>query len=298
VRRGSTHWLAATAALALSVGATSPLTGPAIGLVTVAHANDTTKADAQNRQAQHDETPEDIWAWRETWSGSERVGRALSVFSGSTMAIGGGTLNDSGWRIRSVSGHGRSTYPGVMWIGGHAYPVTVHALTGFSDLLAGYQWGETTRFGRLTVKAFAGGSMTYQRALPHNSVAERGLKYGGKAALETWLDLNDRAWLSVDTNLGTAHRTFNVRSRFGWRIIPGLSIGPEAGVAGDSSGGSGRAGGFARLEWGAGDWWSGELSTAGGITTNTVTNDVVRSAPLGAVSRGDPYANVNLLLRY
>ena len=72
------------------------------------------------------------------------------------MAVGGSVLTENGWRLRSSSGHGRSRYPGVMWIGGHAYPVTVHARNTFSDLLAGYQWGTTTSFGRLTVKAFGG----------------------------------------------------------------------------------------------------------------------------------------------
>ena len=274
------------AALGLSNGRMDP-----------AQAQDSVRAGTHNRAAQHDrdDTPEDIWAWREHWTGAERFGNSLSVHSGTTFAVGGSVLRESGWRLRSVSGHGRSSYPGVMWIGGHAYPATVHAQNSFSDLLAGYQWGDKTRFGHLTLKAFAGLTMEAQRASPSNAVAARGLKYGGKSAVETWLDLSDRTWLSVDASLGSARRSFSSRARYGWRVIPGLSIGPEAGVGGNDGGGAGRAGAFARFEWGAGDWWSGEISAAGGVSTNTVSINDVGNAP---ISRGDPYANVSLLLRY
>jgi hypothetical protein len=260
-------------------------------------AQDSVKAGTHNRagHADHDDTPDDIWAWREHWSGAEQFGHTLSVYSGATIAVGGSVLRESGWRLRSISGHGRSTYPGVMWIGGHAYPVTVHAQNSFSDLLAGYQWGETTRFGRLTVKAFGGLSVEGQRASPSNAVGARGIKYGGKGAVETWLDLSDRTWLSVDASVGSARRTFTGRARYGWRIVPGLSIGPEAGVGGNDGEGAGRAGAFARFEWGAGDWWSGEVSAAVGMSTSTVNINDVGNAP---VTRGDPYANVSLLLRY
>jgi hypothetical protein len=262
-----------------------------------AQAQDAVRAGNYNRAVvhDHDDTPDDIWAWRETWSGAEKSGNTLSVYSGATVAVGGSVLTENGWRLRSFSGHGRSSYPGVMWIGGHAYPVTVHAQNNFSDLLAGYQWGTATRFGHLTVKAFGGLSIESQRAAPSNAVAARGLHYGGKAAIETWLDLSDRTWLQVDANAGSARRTFAGRARYGWRIIPGLSIGPEAGVGGNDGNGAARVGTFARWEWGAGDWWSGEVSAATGVSTSTVRINDAASTP---VSRGDPYANVSLLLRY
>jgi Cellulose biosynthesis protein BcsS len=271
-----------------------------------ARAQDSVRAGTHNSSSQHnharngpnaasDDAPEDIWAWRETWSGAEQFGRTVSVYSGATVAVGGSILRESGWRLRSISGHGRASYPGVQWIGGHAVPVTVHARNNFSDLLAGYQWGEVTRFGHLTIKAFSGLTIESQHATPGNAVAARGLKYGGKAAVEGWLDLSDRTWLSVDASLGSARRTFSGRSRYGWRMIPGLSIGPEVAVGGNEGTGAGRAGAFARFEWGAGDWWSGEVSAAGGVSTNTVGINDVGTTP---ISRGDPYANVSLLLRY
>jgi Cellulose biosynthesis protein BcsS len=286
VRRGLPQWPALTLAFALLSL-----------LAAVAQAQDAVKAGTQNRAAQHDHdaTPEDIWAWREHWAGAERFGNTLSVHSGTTVALGSSVLRESGWRLRSVSGHGRSGYPGVKWIGGHAYPATVHAHNSFSDLLAGYQLGEKTRFGHLTVKAFAGLTMEAQRASPSNAVAARGLKYGGKSAVETWLDLSDRTWLSVDASLGSARCSFSGRARFGLRAIPGLSIGPEAGLGGNDGGGAGRAGAFARWEWGASDWWSGEVSAAGGVSTSPVSTSDFGSVP---VTRGDPYANVSLLLRY
>jgi Cellulose biosynthesis protein BcsS len=268
------------------------------GAVRSVAAQDMVRAGTHNRgqqthDASADQTPDDIWATREHWAGAERVGRALSFYSGATFAVGGSTLNESGWRLRSVSGHGRSSFPGVMWVGGHAYPVTVHAQTGFSDLLAGYQWGEATRFGHLTVKAFIGGTMAYDKVVPSNAVGERGLHYGGKGQLETWLDITDRSWLSADVTVASAKRSVGARTRYGWRMIPGLSVGPEASFGGGSGSGTARAGGFARLEWGAGDWWSGELSAAGGLAL-TAANP----ATADPITRRDPYANVNLLLRY
>jgi Cellulose biosynthesis protein BcsS len=271
-----------------------------------AQAADTVRANDQTGAERHagetpahsqpDATPDDIWATREGWTGSERVGRAVSVYSGSTWALGS-TLTESGWRFRSISGHGRSAYPGVMWIGGHAYPVTVHASTGFADLLLGYQWGTSTVAGKLTVKAFAGGSMEYQKVSPRNAVGARSLDYGAKGALETWLDISDRAWVSVDGSLGSDRRAFNSRARFGWRVLPGLSMGPEAGAGGADGTGSIRGGAFARFEWGAGDWWSGEVSAAGGATTAKLDRDF-KPGEGASAAKGDPYANVNLLLRY
>jgi hypothetical protein len=290
VRRSLPRWL--------NVVAAPWLLWALSGVITpVTYAQDSVKAGTHNRLAQtgHDNTPEDVWAWRESWSGAEQFGHTLSVYSGATVAVGGSVLRESGWRLRSISGHGRSAYPGVMWIGGHAYPATVHAQNNFSDLLAGYQWGEATRYGHLTVKVFGGLSIESQRASPSNAVAARGLKYGGKGAVETWLDLSDRTWLSVDASVGSARRTFTGRARYGWRIIPGLSIGPEAVVGGNEGSAAARAGAFARYEWGAGDWWSGEVALAGGVSTQSVSiNDVV-SAP---ISRGDPYANVSFMMRY
>jgi Cellulose biosynthesis protein BcsS len=286
VRRNLPRWLSILAAFVLQ-----GLLAPTVW------AQDSVKAGTHNRAAQvvHDDTPDDIWAWREHWSGAEQFGRTLSIYSGATIAVGGSVLRESGWRMRSISGHGRSSYPGVKWIAGHAYPVTVHAQNNFSDLLAGYQWGEATRFGHLTVKVFGGLTIESQRASPSNAVAARGLKYGGKGAVETWLDLSDRSWLSVDASVGSARRTIAGRARYGWRIIPGLSIGPEAGVGGNEGEAAGRAGAFARFEWGAGDWWSGEVSAAGGVSTSTVSTSDFGSVP---VTRGDPYANISLLLRY
>ena len=79
-----------------------------------AHAQDAVRAGAHNRAAtsdqtarDHDATPDDIWAWREHWTGIEQFGSTLSVFSGATVAVGGSVLTENGWRLRS-SGHGDS----------------------------------------------------------------------------------------------------------------------------------------------------------------------------------------------
>ena len=112
--------------------------------------------------------------------------------------------------------------------------------------------------GPVTVKAFAGLAAAQYRVEPDDpETTIRGPGLGGKAALETWWNISDRAWSSVDVSWSSLHDSYAARARLGWRFLPALSAGLEAGGAGNRECDIVRLGGFLRYEW-----ESGELSAS------------------------------------
>ncbi len=111
-----------------------------------------------------------------------------------------------------------------------------------------------------------------------------GLEYGATGALEFWLNLGGQAWSSLDLSYTTAHETAAARWRAGWRVLPTLSVGPEARFDRNIEDGSARAGIFVRY-----DWFGGEVSAAAGIagsTTGKLTDELA------------PYATLNMLTQF
>jgi len=221
--------------------------------------------------------PVAVEPWREVWAGAEATGQTWSAYTGLTAALGG-SIRDDGWRFRSVSGYGRYHYQGYRYVGGHPIALaTIEGRSHFADVMLGYQ----ARFDWLTIKAFAGVNLDGHQLSPDDPAnAARGIGYGAKAALETWLNLSEQAWVSIDQSYATAHNNFSVRARAGYRLLPELSIGPEAGATGTRETQNGRAGGFLRYE---GPW--GETSVSAGVS-----GDIAKPTT--------PYATVNLMLRY
>jgi len=100
------------------------------------------------------------------------------------------------------------------------------------------------------VKAFAGLTAAQYRVEPDDpETTVRGPGLGGKAAIETWWNINDRAWSSVDASWGSLHGSYAARARLGWRFLPALSAGLEAGGSGNRESDIVSAGGFVRYEW-------------------------------------------------
>lgn len=219
--------------------------------------------------------------WLESWAGADASAQVWLIYSGATIAPFGNVWSD-GWRLRIGGGYGQ-------------YDVT-HGKTRYAartmttDLVAGYQM----RFGNLTAKLFAGASHIGLEA-----VAKDGSRHisepeiGFKTALELWLDIGDHAFASFDAAGTTAHASFSARVRYGYRIAPPLSLGPElvlngndtwAGsdrnVLGRALHGDSRIGGFARFQW-----TGGEISASGGI-----------SGDISHPSR--PYATITLSLQF
>lgn len=206
--------------------------------------------------------------WREISAGGEISERSWSAYTTSTIAPMG-WLDQDGPRLRATGGYGRYSYTGAL--------TQHHGISTFSEVLIGYQLG----FGAATIKGFAGAAGIGHAITPFdadNSV--RGAEVGFKGVLETWLNLGSQAWVSLDGSWTSAFGTYSSRLRGGWRIMPELSAGVEAGALGNASFDGGRGGLFLRWEQG----W-GEVSISGGAT--------------GTLDRPDtPYGTVSLLVRY
>ena len=214
--------------------------------------------------------------WREVWAGAEVVKHSWSAYSDVAVAPFGSIVED-GWRLRSVGGYGRYRYEGTRRIGGRDTPTTFQGTTSFTDLMLGYR----LTLGPATLKAYAGGAAINHQVWPYDGGNQTtGLDYGFKGALEAWFNIASQAWTSHNGEWTTAHDTFAVRSKIGWRLLPDLSLGLEGGLMGNSSYDGGRGGGFLRHEW-----ETGEISLSGGVTGD-------RAAP------SDPYAAINWLSRF
>lgn len=210
------------------------------------------------------------------WAGADITRGSWSVFAGSTYAPFG-ALRDDGLRVRATTAYGRYRYEGYERVAGKLRAKTIHGQVSFTDAMLGYQ----VKLGALTLKAFAGAAVdTHAIDTLDLSYEPAGRAWGGKAALETWLDIGRIGYAQLDASWTSAHAAYSARTRLGYRILPDLSAGIEAGVMGNVEHGSGRGGGFLRYEWA----W-GEASAAGGMTGTL-------EAP------ASPYATINVLVRY
>lgn len=222
--------------------------------------------------------------WREVWSGADVSSDVWLVYSGVTIAPWS-HIHGDGVRLRVVGGYGQYHYEDkrlnantIRWQG-------FNARTEFTDVLAGY----LMRFGPLTAKAFTGASFINHDIDPFDDqTVAIGADFGIKGVIELWLNMGDHAWSSLDLSYSTAHDTGAVRFRSGYRILPNISAGVEAGLNVDAQGkcrmqGQGqdrvgclhdyekaedpltlldysRAGVFLRYEW-----EGGEISASGGV---------------------------------
>jgi hypothetical protein len=190
----------------------------------------------------------------EAWTGAQAYRHVWSAYTGVTIAPFG-TIEHDGWRLRIVGGYGADRYAGPSG-------TRFKAATSFADVLAGYH----SQLGPLTVKVFAGAAMLDRQIEPDDPVARiRGTDLGGKAALETWLNLGDRAWAAVDLSWASLHQDYSGRLRLGWRLTPGLSSGIEVGAVGNFDADVLRTAAFLRYETA-----SGEVSLTAGVSNDTL----------------------------
>jgi Cellulose biosynthesis protein BcsS len=229
------------------------------------------------------EDTEPVERWRETWSGVDATGNTWLAYSGVTLAPFS-HIHDDGIRIQFSTGYGQYRYSGYRhrFIKGRRVSrdpslLQFQAATQFAEVLAGY----LKRFGPLTAKAFVGAAYINHDIRPFDVDNEvQSAEWGPKVGLEFWLNIGDNAWGSLDSSWTSAHQTFSVRSRFGYRILPTLSIGPEAGINGNAEHINGRAGLFARY-----DWAGGEISASVGVS-----GDIAEPA--------NPYGTLNYMRRF
>lgn len=239
--------------------------------------------------------------WRETYAGADVTSDVWLLYSGVTLAPLSDIYGD-GIRLRAAGGYGRYRYCGHR---SGDPPRTVrefNASISYVEALVGYQ----KRIGDLTAKAFVGISAIDHAISPADPIASgglltQGLDYGFKGALELWLNLGSDAWTSLDASWTSAHQTYAGRWRLGYRVLPTVSIGLEAGVNGNLlnarpvlDDGSlreelrpeTRLGLFARYEWNG-----GEVSLSGGLASSSLDFDA-------SPSLDNVYGTVNWLTRF
>lgn len=222
----------------------------------------------------------------ELWAGAQAFRHAWSLYAGTTVAPFAGIQQD-GLRLRLVGGYGGYSYAGPRAVGVGSQTVNFKGTAAFTEALAGYQ----KQLGPLTVKVFAGLTAAQYRLEPDDpETTIRGPGLGGKVALETWWNIGDRAWSSVDVSWGSLHDSYAARGRLGWRFLPALSAGLEAGGAGNREGDTVRVGGFLRYEWA-----SGELSASGGLSDDKLWQGVGRP---DVAQSSAPFATLSWLARF
>lgn len=237
------------------------------------------------------EPPQPQFGWREVWAGADATRDVWLLYSGVTLAPWSNDIYSNGLRLRATGGYGQYHFTkGVNKTtpcGDAGQDACVRVNKSFdvtltyTDALVGYQ----QRFGELTAKAFVGVTMIdHASAAPAAATRVQGLQTGVKGMLELWLNLGTNAWTSLDLSYTTAHDTGAARWRGGWRVLPTLSIGPEARYDSNAEDDAGRAGLFARYEW-----FGGEASLAAGAS-GTMTG--------GQAEGLEPYATFNLLFQY
>ena len=150
-----------------------------------------------------------------------------------------------------MTGYGADSYSGPRAVGAGSQIVAFKGTGSFADALVGYH----QQLGPLTVKVFAGFTAADRQIRPDDpETVIQGPGLGGKMALETWWNLGDAAWTSVDLSWGSLYQSYAARARLGWRLTPALSVGLEAGATGNIECDIVRAGAFVRYELASGEY--------------------------------------------
>lgn len=218
-------------------------------------------------------------------SGAQIFDRAWSLYSGATIAPFGGIQQD-GARLRVVAGYGAYSYSSLHPTATLPILQKFRGEATFAELLAGYQ----VQVGPITLKAFLGVEASDHRIEPFDTETSIiGAGWGGKAVLENWWNIGDQTWASLDLAWATLHDSYSARLRLGWRVVPALSLGLEAGAVGNQESGGAKLGPFIRYEWA-----TGELSVCGGFASDRPWDQ-----PWGAVAHSSaPFVTVSWLTRF
>ena len=175
-----------------------------------------------------------------TWGGAHIAGNDWSFYTGTSAA-----LFSHGWRVRLIGGYSSYSYQRTQNVSGQSTPVKFKGQSGFGDILLGYRW----KTGDFILKAFAGIHGVGHAVIPFDPEnAAIGYQYGGMTALEIWLNVSERHWLSADASYATVFNRFDTTIRTGYRLWPKLSLGLEAGLSGNDDYIAARAAGMAAAE--------------------------------------------------
>ncbi len=208
----------------------------------------------------------------EIFSGLEVSDNYASVYVGAGTALGKG-LYEPGFRLRAVGSFGRYHYDGALLTGGDYVPTTFDGEDTFVAALAGYQF----RKGAFIAKLFAGIEGEDQHISPHDPNNKvQGSELGLRLAIENWLDVSPRLFVSADASYGTAFQEYCALARIGFRVRPRLALGLEGGALGNEEYDAGKGGGFLRLNLSA-----TEITLSGGFTGNYLEEEPSSYVALG-----------------
>jgi hypothetical protein len=236
------------------------------------------------------EAPPMAYGWREVSGGVDAGRDQWLIYSGTTVAPWANDIYSNGWRLRIGGGYGQYSYArdalenrdcGTVQTAACVYRSQRFRVDhSYAEVLLGYY----VQLGELTVKAFAGGSMSSEKhQKPDADDGNDGVEYGAKGALELWLNDGDKTWASLDLSHTTARNETSARWRAGRYFWPALSLGPELRYDKNIESGdgewNGRAGLFVRYAW-----TSGEVSLAGGISERMSGFSSEEAAPYGTVN--------------
>jgi hypothetical protein len=244
---------------------------------------------------------------REIWAGADISDNVWLLYSGVTLAPWS-SMHEPGFRFRSAGGYGGYSYdrdPDKTPDPSRPRATHLTAQTYFADVLVGY----LARYGELTAKGFIGAAIISHDISPTDEeTVAIGEEVGVKGVVELWLNIGERGWGSLDVSWASAHNTRTARTRLGYRVWPKLSLGLEAGINLDSQGECrmqgpgtsgcklpdgteraglldyGRAGVFARYEWG-----TSEASVGVGVLGDSLGDDGTEISP---------YVTVNWLTQF
>lgn len=208
-------------------------------------------------QAAADDPPEPKSA-AEMWSGAEATANSWFAYSGLVYAFGGDVLAD-GWRLKATTGGGSYSYEGRLPLQAPESPdIPFHGTVVTGDVSAGYQ----QRLGPMIARAFLGASYVDHQISPEDVFNEvSGTAIGVMAGVDLWVDIDARTWASAGGSYDTAFSTYAAYASIGYRVLPELSLGLEAGAFGNDSLTTGKLGGL--LRW---DTGYGEMTAAGGLS--------------------------------
>lgn len=203
----------------------------------------------------------------EAWAGGDGGATSLSIYGGSTMALTD-DVRANGFRLRAAAGYGTYGYERSYTVANRRAWQDFRGTMSSSEALVGYQHA----FGPWIIKVFAGVAQETHTVVAHGPVglavddrnAVQGDRFGFKGALESWLDLDNKAFLQTDLSWSQPFEAYGSRIRAGWRLTPALSTGLEAGAHGNANHDAGRIGAFLRFEWTA-----GEISASVGAAGNS-----------------------------
>jgi hypothetical protein len=175
-------------------------------------------------------------------SGASADVECWATYSSLTWALGK-PVNTAGLRLRLTGGVSKYSFSSLIEDAkGGVAPIANSGQTGFGDLLGGYQ----ANYGGLWVTALAGAA--YDARIV-TSGGETVQSFAPKAAVETWLNVHERSWISAYATYSWNRRQYSGSLRFGLRALDSLDLGPETGAVGDVESDRAHAGGFARLTY-------------------------------------------------